>query len=662
MRSFLLFITFCSICSHWALAQVSYLGTPRVFHTLAVQFSGSTVYCEQDQPDSDQLLQAVFTHSSGKVLRVYGHWAADGNAAASGSRCGSVWRVFFTPTLKGVWTMQVRHHTGVTGKDLDFLTGVPGEFDGITDTLPGILTSDASPPDFRKLGVLTNRKTVDGVSSRYPYVTGVRRTFAILGAGSSEDLLGYTGFDGTYGGPFSPASCTTTYNSDFAGHVADFVPHPLALTWERGGQTQGEALYGAFKFLSTYRITNQTLMLNNDGGDGRNVYPYVHCDSIGVFDQSKLDQWFQLMQYGNAMGLNMELILAETENDDQTMGTSELSHSGFTYIKRMVSQFGSLPAVSWVAGEECDLNPDVAKEVLYVINKLDGYDHLIGLHTRKRNKPPTDGLSFQFWYDLLSGISAPADTNVSYAPMHVQGAVDLPSVTYESLWDDVKPYMDTTDWVFTILESGTGGLGSVKPDETTLFGNNAYKYRRQIQHAAMFRGYGGIHIYFGSNYPGSDDLGCSNYHDYDTAWAMQEVAMRFFLRFRCLECLDYDEGLLSDFDSSGVERFWVLHGSSPEIFVGYAFPPSAQSMGAGDLTLHIQQAGNYRLYYVNPANGTVALTLGPFSLTPGPFVLPMPSARLDKDWIAVLAPAGSAAFRADSGSSTRASLQERLYK
>ena len=190
--------------------------------------------------------------------------------------------------------------------------------------------------------------------------------------------------------------------------------------------------------------------------------------------------------------------MAETENDDKIFGTTSFTDEGFWYLKRMVSMFGSLPAVNWVVGEECDLDVDIAAQVLATVNTLDAYDHLIGLHTRKRNKPEPDGYNFEFWYDRLSGLTAPADTNVSYAPIHIQGAIDAPSVTYESMWDDVEPYFENTDWVFYVTESGTGGTGSVKPDDSPLTGNSAYKYRRQILCSALFRGFGGMNIYFGS--------------------------------------------------------------------------------------------------------------------------------------------------------------------
>lgn len=659
-----IFIALSFFTMHFMLpgrAQVALHGSAKTFHTLEVLLQGSVNYCEQDRPDDDQLLRGNFTHSSGKVIRVYGHWAGDGRASASEGRCGPVWRINFTPTLPGTWTLMTEHHTGVAPKDLDFATGSDGELNGISTTLPVIANTDAVVPDFRRLGVVTNRKSVDGIPSRYPYCTGVGRSIVWLGAGSPEDLLGFKGFDGTYGGPRSPGGCPTTHNSFYHDHDAHFVPDPLAPLWTRDGQKYGRGLYGAINYLSTYGINNSCMLLNNDGGDGNNAYPYVACDSIGVFDLSKLEQWYHMMEYANSKGLHMELILAETENDDQIYGSGSLSDDGFYYLKRVVSQFGSLPAVSWVIAEECDLDPAVATEVLYIVNKLDAYDHLIGLHTRKRNRPPADGKGFGYWYDRLAGITAPADTNVSYAPMQVQGTLEPPDVTYESMWQDAEPYMDITDWVITVMESGTSSQGSLLPDGSTLFGNDSYRYRRQMLYAAMMRNFGGINVYFGSSYPGSTDISCSDFGDYDTAWATQRAAMQFFRRLPCLECLQYDEGSLSDYEASRVEQFWVMHSGAPELYVGYAFPGPYLTMEEGDLTLEILEAGTYRLYYFNPASGSIAESLGPFTLSPGPFDLPLPVGRRNKDWIAVLISA-TGALRPEESPGTRGTMQNRLNR
>ncbi len=609
---------------------VDYNGSNRVFHTMEILFTGGTSFCEQEKPDNTHLFRATFTHSTGKVIRIYGHWAADGNADSSEARCGNSWRIYFTPTLSGQWTMTTDFHTGVTGKDLSFATGTNGELDGISDTLPTILETDALVPDFRKMGVVTNRFKVDSVKSPYPYVTGEQRSFVFTGAGSPEDFLGYTSFDAT-----PEPGGDSTYSTDYAAHMDDFKLYPQAVLWVRDSDTLGREIYGALEFLYNQRINNLSLILNNATGDGRNVYPYVDKDSTGVFDISKTDQWFNIIQYANVRGINIELTFAESENDDNVFGSSTLSQNGFNYLKRMVSTYGSLPGITYAVGEECDLDAAVAAEALRTINTLDAYDHLLGLNTRKRNRPPSDGLSFQYWYDRLAGFTAPADTNVTYAPMQVQGTLDGTAVTFESMLDDAKPYMDSTNWVFNIRESGTGGQGSVKPDDPLLSGNSAFKYRRQILYAGLFRGFGGVNIYFGSTYPGKTDISSTDFRDYDTAWAMQRVARSFFMKLECLECFQYSEDW-SAYTASRIERFWVMYNAVSDAFIGYGFPLGDEVIEPGTLKINIQTPGNYRVSYVNPETGFFMDTFELTGLPTGLIDLPIPAGRLDEDWIVVV--------------------------
>lgn len=379
------------LCLPRGAQEVAIVGELREWHRIALNFRGPlSSETAESNPFLDWRLVVQFEHAwTGETIDAHGFFAADGAAADTGASAGDIWRCYFVPPRQGPWTWIATFRQGPN------IAISPAPSAGLPDlSIHGqsgeltILPSDKSAPDLRALG---RRSYVD----RHHLVhaeSGAR--FLKAGANSPENFLAYHEFDGTWDVGGIPTPFLIDGLHEYAVHVADHDPlDPLdaAHTW---GEQRGRGILGALNALSGYGVNSiYFLTFNVDGessgaqGDGQDTWPWIANPGQAPspqqrlrFDCSKLDQWERVFAHANARGLQLHLVLQETENDEVLDG-GEMGLERSLYLHEMVARFSHHLSLQWNLGEE-NTNTDAQRIAMAdFIASTDPYDHPIALHS-----------------------------------------------------------------------------------------------------------------------------------------------------------------------------------------------------------------------------------------------------------------------------------------
>jgi len=407
---------------------VTVLGALRVWHTLELQFEGPGAReTEETNPFTDFSLAVTFRQGN-RVVAVPGFFAADGQAAQTGARAGTIWAVRWSPPSEGLWTWSA---TMRRGPDVVFSpqTGDPvAAVDGLEGRLQ-IAASDKKEPDLRATGRLV----------RVPGKGALRfeETDAVFVAGGTRclaDTLASPIFNGRPG-------CYAAVHPDFpqtdvddgklgqpdeplAAHARDWSPSDpvwLAgqqlLLWQsvqgqqeqqekrvlQGQQDQlerqdresgrgrvfGRGLVGALNYLSETGVN--ALYLDIPGSGTR-----ADCGARSRFNIAKLEQWALLVAHANRKGLAVYLGMSFQ---------GELSVSSRRLLVReTVARFAHVPGLVFEVQAGDGLPAEILEQVASEIKTLDAYQHpvLVQLEALPREmayapllgKHAIDGASF----------------------------------------------------------------------------------------------------------------------------------------------------------------------------------------------------------------------------------------------------------------------------
>ncbi|HEU0022273.1 MAG TPA: DUF5060 domain-containing protein, partial [Dehalococcoidia bacterium] len=147
------------------------------------------------------------------------------------------------------------------------------------------------------------------------------------------------------------------------------------------GQTAGyPSKEAAIDYLASKGVNSLYLMTHNIGGDGNNVWPWVGSDPGQAqtnhehFDLAKLAQWEQRLEYLQAKGLVIHLVL---EDDSGWTGFNRNM-----YYREIIARFAHHNGLYWNISEEYNENysSDQIKSFALTIRDLDAYDHPITVH------------------------------------------------------------------------------------------------------------------------------------------------------------------------------------------------------------------------------------------------------------------------------------------
>lgn len=480
------------------------LGELKQWHTVTLTLDGPQASEEADaNPFTRYTLTVWFIHNeTSERYEVPGFFAADGNAAESSASEGNKWRVRFSPTLAGKWSFKAELRQAGEPNPIKVARG---EFD--------VVETDKSGRDFRHHGHLRY------VGERYLRFAGSRQYFLKAGTDSPETLLGYHDFDGTWHdtqqhpipAPHDPIDLPSLDEGlhRFADHVQDW--HEGDPTWQSG---KGKGLIGGINYLSDQGVNSIYFLTMNVNGDGRNVWPWIEPWKHDRFDVSKLDQWEIVFEHMQRRGIQMHVVLQETENDHLLDG-GRLGPMRKLYLREMVARFAHHPAVVWNLGEENLQTAEQQQEMADYIRHLDPYNHPIVVHNDHY---------------------APTNIRETFDPHLGKSTLDGTAIQ-DFHWNDVhfhtKKYVSASrdagkPWVVCCDEMGGAQFGlPTDADEPDHF--NA---RSKGLWGNLMAGGAGVEWYFGwqNNSPQSD-LSAETWRPRAAMWEQSKIAIDFFQRY-----------------------------------------------------------------------------------------------------------------------------------
>ena len=352
-------------------------GELKAWHKITLTMAGPYAHEKDNQPNpfTDLRMSVLFSHADGSSYNVPGYFAGDGRAGESSAESGTAWRAHFSPDKTGDWTYTVSFDRGplaALDQDADAvpIAGLNGKTGDFT-----VAASDKQQPDLRFHGRLQY------VEKRYLQFAGSGRYFLKVGADAPETLLAYADFDNTIAGRPSFAPLKT-----WSAHVQDWQPGDP--TWK---DSRGKGLIGAINYLSGKGCNAFSFLTYNAGGDGDNVWPFIHRDDKLHYDCSKLDQWATVFDHGTAKGMYLHFKMQETENDDHNTKKKDFEPTSLDggnlgpqrklYCRELIARFGHNLALNWNIGEENTQTTDQVNAMINYIAELDAYHHNIVLHT-----------------------------------------------------------------------------------------------------------------------------------------------------------------------------------------------------------------------------------------------------------------------------------------
>ncbi len=479
-------------------------GELRQWHTVTLTVDGPTSSEDATpNPFTDYRMTVWFIHpETTRRYEVPGFFAVDGNAAETSATGGNRWRARFSPPMTGRWTYKAELRQG---GEVVPLENPIGEFT--------IAESDKTGDDFRHHGHLRY------VGERYLQFAGSKRYFLKAGTDSPETLLGYHDFDGTWRdlkkhpvpAPHNPIDLPSLDEGlhRYPDHVKDWRASDP--TWQ---DDKGKGLIGGLNYLSNVGVNSVYFLTMNVNGDGRNVWPWTGPWNHDRFDVSKLAQWEIVFEHMQRLGIQMHVVLQETENDHMLDG-GELGPTRELYLREMVARFAHHPAIVWNLGEENLQTPEQQQAMADYLRGLDPYDHPIVIH------------------------------NDHYSPTNIQETFDphLGKSTLDGTalqdfhWNDVhyhtKRYVDASHaagkpWVVCADEMGGAQFG-LRPDAED---PEHFDPRSKGLWGNLMGGGAGVEWYFGwqNNSPQSD-LSAETWRPREGMFRQTKHAVDFFQKY-----------------------------------------------------------------------------------------------------------------------------------
>ena len=603
--------------------SISFGGELKTWHKVTLSMQGPYAHEHDNQPNpfTDYGVWVTFTHQGGTTYHVPGYFAADGNASESSAQSGTVWKAHFAPDLPGEWRYTITFRKGKNSA-FEF---APESLSRV-ETLDGktglflVTESDKTGRDLRSHGRLQY------VGKRYPRFTKTQKYFLKIGADAPETLLAYRDFDGT------KANKKNIKLKSYAVHRNQHF-QPGDPTWQNG---KGKGLIGAIRYLSNKGCNAFSFLTYNAGGDGDNVWPFVHRDDKLHYDCSKLDQWGIVFDYATTRGMYLHFKLQETENDDHTKGAKgklnfvpesldggELGVQRKLYLREMIARFGHQLALNWNLGEENTQSKRQQIQMINFIKKMDAYQHLIVVHTFPQQQE-------QVYQKLLGNKSNL--TGVSLQNSHI-------NATHR----DTLKWVKTSEksgkpWVIAFDESGSAAHG-VCPDlgYRGFDGKDAegkyiyteHEVRSCTLWGALMAGGVGCEYYFGYKFD-ENDLHCEDWTSRDRSWDYGRIAINFFhdhkIPFWDMNNHNSLVGNLKD----GNDRY--CFAKPGEVYVIYA-AKSQTSFPEIQLDL-TEVAGQYSVHWFNPRSGGKLLNGNQTSVSGGQQVsLGQPPEAPLEDWV-----------------------------
>ncbi|MDO8541552.1 MAG: DUF5060 domain-containing protein [Opitutaceae bacterium] len=566
-------------------------------------------------PFTDYRLQVTFTHESGApVYSVPGYFAADGNAANTSARAGTVWRAHLAPDKIGRWRYRVSFTHGRHAA-LDGGGAALSPFDGKSGSFT-VGASDKSGRDFR--AAAAGRLTYTG--GHYLHFAGSGRPFLKAGADAPETLLAYADFDDTM------ALKKNAPLKTWSPHLRDWRPGDP--TWKDG---KGKGLIGALNYLAGKGANGFSFLTYNAGGDGDNVWPFIARDEKFHYDCSRLDQWGIVFAHAQRLGLFLHFKLQENENDDHRsraqktpQNIPEALDGGATgperklYLRELMARFAHHLALNWNLGEENTQSTEEQAAMAKYISDTDPYDHLIVVHTFPNQQEAVYGALLKT-RTHITGLSAQNHWSAAHArTVHWRresARVGRPWVVNQ---DEQNPAT-----LGVPPDPGYQGFGGRTPPGKQGDGYDLHDIRQATLWGTLLAGGGGVEYYFGYQLP-QNDLGCEDFRSRDKSWGYCGIALNFFREHNVpVDQMTNADELVGNTKHDNSRYCFALPG---ELYLVYL--PEG---GAAELDL-AGAAGPYSVGWFNPREGG---KLQPTGTVRGGAKVTLNAPSAD-DWLAVV--------------------------
>ncbi|MGF1527944.1 MAG: DUF5060 domain-containing protein, partial [Candidatus Competibacterales bacterium] len=354
-------------------------GTLYAWQPISLTFAGPFAAETDTNPNPflDYRLEVTFSDGHGFSYTVPGFFAADGNAANSGASEGDQWRVYFAPDMDGTWTWEASFVSG-DNVAINGNNGTPvSSIDGMSGSFT-VAPMDTTAPGFYRHGRLGY---VDGHHLQF---LGSGEYFLKIGADAPENFLGYREFDNTCKqnnadkNDLSKCDNSNSGLKDWQPHVGDWNPGDPTWSGDRG-----KGIIGALNYLAEEEQNAFSFLPYNAGGDGKDVWPFIHPDEPLQYDVSKLDQWNIVFTHAQTKGLYLHFKLQETENDnDGTWGLDQgrVETERKLYYRELIARFGHHLALNWNLGEENTQTTTQRQQMAQFIRDTDPYAQHIVIH------------------------------------------------------------------------------------------------------------------------------------------------------------------------------------------------------------------------------------------------------------------------------------------
>ena len=598
--------------------DVTVSGEAKTWHNVTLTLDGPFAHEQDNEPNpfTDYRMEVTFKHSSGKSYVVPGYFAADGEAKNSSAEAGTKWRAHFAPDLAGDWTYQIAFHQGkLAALDRTVNGNAVAPFDGKSGSM-NVAPTDKTGRDLRGHGRLRY------VGKHYLQFAGTGKYFLKVGADAPETLLAYKDFDNTIAGNAKKAPLKS-----WSPHLKDWKPGDPS--WKDG---KGKSLIGAINYLSGKGCNAFSFLTYNAGGDGDNVWPFIHRDDKLHYDCSKLDQWAIVFEHGTQKGMYLHFKMQETENDDHnkknTKSVPECLDGGNLgvqrklYCRELIARFGHNLALNWNLGEENTQTTKQQKAMIDYIATLDPYGHNIVVHTY----PNQQNKVYRSLIGSKSKLTGTSLQNSSLQTTHEQTAKWVNESKAAG-----KP------WVVAFDESGSAAhaqcpdLGYKGFDGRDRSGKMIYtqhEVRKYTLWGHLMAGGAGCEYYFGYQFAENDIL-CEDWRSRDQSWDYCRIAIEFFhnhdIPFWEMQCQDELVGNAK----KDVSKF--CFAKSNDTYLVY-LPDGGTT--ALDLT---GAEGEFLVHWFNPREGGELSTTDVDGVSGGKKVtLGMPPSDQKEDWLIVI--------------------------
>ncbi len=562
-----------------SLLSATIQGEMRKWHKVILLFDGpNTSESAAANPFRDYRLIVTFTNGSTSHV-VHGHYAADGNAAETSGTNGNKWRVYFCPDVTGNWNYSVSFRTGADIALSDNLNagtavGSPDGPDGETGSFH-ITVTNKSGRDFRAQGRLQY------AGEHYLRFAETGKYFIKGGTDSPENLLGYYQFDQTFDDGGLPEPGLTNGLHQFAPHVTHWNAGDPS--WQSG---KGKGIIGMLNYLASKGVNSvYFLTYNLDGGDGRDTWMWTSDNERWRFDVSKLDQWEIVFSHADSVGVQLNFVLQEMENDELLGGNGNLNDIRKLYFRELVSRFAHHHAIVWNLGEENDNTNAQRVAFAQYIREKDPYDSPITVHTYQ-NQALSE-------YDNILN-------NPSWLQYFEMTSLQGSGYSYNNWARTLRNDSENAGRKWIIC--GDEQDPEVAPAMTA---SDLHGHRKNTLWGNIMGGGGGIEWYFGyQNTFG--DIQSEDLTVLETLWEQTYYALDFFQTYLPFHEMEGDNSLLLN----GVNGYCFYKAGEV-----YAFYLKDGAFGS-NVNVTIPATGTYTVKWYNPRTGG-ALINGPVAPVTG---------------------------------------------